>query len=318
MVRYRFDTKLTRLSGDACGKNDGACITVMTQKEFQTAEEAYVHKQILVHYMENIHYCKAEAYGGCTMGTFMIPDEKNLLERKFSFGFYVTDSELILIDDGEWLIDIIRRMEDITSKEGSVRTHPDEEKSPGAPAGFLLLLMDYLIRNDVLFLQQYEEKLEDMEDELLDHQPKNFYETVIRCRKELLVLHTYYEQLISLGEELESNDNHLFSVGECAGFGMFANRASHLHDHVEMLREYVFQIREMYQSQIASNQNQIMSWLTVVTTIFLPLSLLVGWYGMNFVNMPELHWKYGYAAMILVSIVIVAAEIWFFKKKKIL
>ena len=99
---------------------------------------------------------------------------------------------------------------------------------------------------------------------------------------------------------------------------MFASRASRLHDHVEMLREYVFQIREMYQSQIASNQNQIMSWLTVVTTIFLPLSLLVGWYGMNFANMPELRWKYGYAGMILLSIVIVAVEIWFFKKKKIL
>ena len=74
----------------------------------------------------------------------------------------------------------------------------------------------------------------------------------------------------------------------------------------------------MYQSQIASNQNQIMSWLTVVTTIFLPLSLLVGWYGMNFSNMPELRWKYGYAGMILLSVVIVAVEIWFFKKKKIL
>ncbi len=70
-----------------------------------------------------------------------------------------------------------------------------------------------------------------MEDELLDHQPKNFYETVIVSRKELLALHTYYEQLISLGEELESNDNHLFSEGECTGFGMFASRASRLHDH---------------------------------------------------------------------------------------
>lgn len=178
--------------------------------------------------------------------------------------------------------------------------------------------MDYLIRNDVLFLQEYEEKLEDMEEELLDHLPKNFYETVIGRRKELLVLHTYYEQLISMGEELEANDNHLLTEGECSGFAMFASRASRLHDHVEMLREYVFQIRELYQSQIAANQNRVMSWLTVVTTIFLPLSLLVGWYGMNFVNMPELKWKYGYGCMIAISVVIVIAEVIFFKKKKIL
>lgn len=323
MVRYSFGTRLTRLSDGERREGDDACITVMTLEEFREAKETYLHRKVLVHSMENIHYCKAEAYGGCTMGTFMIPNKNNLLGEKFSFGFYVTDSELILLDEGDMLTEIIKRMEDIASKEGTVHAHAGEERAkekgmPAAPAEFLILLMDYLIRNDVLFLQKYEAKLEDMEDELLDHQPKNFYETVIVSRKELLTLHTYYEQLISLGEELESNDNHLFSEGECAGFGMFASRASRLHDHVEMLREYVFQIREMYQSQIASNQNQIMSWLTVVTTIFLPLSLLVGWYGMNFANMPELRWKYGYAGMILLSIVIVAFEIWFFKKKKIL
>ena len=56
-------------------------------------------------------------------------------------------------------------------------------------------------------------------------------------------------------------------------------------------------------------------WL-VVTAVFLPLTLLVGWYGMNFVGMPELHWKYGYPAVILVSVGIVAALVIYFKKKK--
>ena len=53
------------------------------------------------------------------------------------------------------------------------------------------------------------------------------------------------------------------------------------------------QIRELYQSLIAVQQNQVMSILTVVTTIFLPLTLIVGWYGMNF-EMPEYAWRYGY------------------------
>ena len=54
----------------------------------------------------------------------------------------------------------------------------------------------------------------------------------------------------------------------------------------------------------------------MVTAVFLPLTLLVGWYGMNFVGMPELHWKYGYPAVILVSVGIVAALVIYFKKKK--
>ena len=59
-----------------------------------------------------------------------------------------------------------------------------------------------------------------------------------------------------------------------------------------------------------------MKILTIVTTVFLPLSLVVGWYGMNFINMPELTWKYGYPAIIVISVLIVALCLWIMKKKK--
>ena len=59
-----------------------------------------------------------------------------------------------------------------------------------------------------------------------------------------------------------------------------------------------------------------MKTLTIVTTIFLPLSLLAGWYGMNFAYMPELRWKYGYPAVIGVSLLIILGSLWLWKKKK--
>ena len=59
-----------------------------------------------------------------------------------------------------------------------------------------------------------------------------------------------------------------------------------------------------------------MGIITIITTVFFPLSLLTGWYGMNFVNMPELQWEYSYFVMIFVVAVIVIAEIIYFKKKK--
>ena len=58
-----------------------------------------------------------------------------------------------------------------------------------------------------------------------------------------------------------------------------------------------------------------MQLLTIVTTIFLPLSLIVGWYGMNF-DMPELSWEYGYPVVIVLAVVIVAVLIHYFKRKK--
>ena len=59
-----------------------------------------------------------------------------------------------------------------------------------------------------------------------------------------------------------------------------------------------------------------MGIITIITTIFLPLTLITGWYGMNFSYMPELKWRYGYAAVIIGVLVIVILEIAYFKKKK--
>ena len=83
-----------------------------------------------------------------------------------------------------------------------------------------------------------------------------------------------------------------------------------------MLREYGMQIRELFQAEIDIRQNRIMKILTIVTTIFLPLTLVAGWYGMNFVHMPALTWQYGYPAVIVVSVAVVLVCLWVMKKKK--
>ena len=84
----------------------------------------------------------------------------------------------------------------------------------------------------------------------------------------------------------------------------------------EQEKEYSLQLREMHQTQVDMRQNQIMKILTIVTTVFLPLSLIAGWYGMNFQNMPELTAEYGYLVICIVSAVCVLVELWIFKRKK--
>lgn len=89
-----------------------------------------------------------------------------------------------------------------------------------------------------------------------------------------------------------------------------------MYDNTKLLREYTIQMREMYQSQIDVSQNQTMKVLTVLTAIFSPLTLITGWYGMNFCYMPETTWKYGYMVIILICMITVVVEIIYFKKKK--
>ena len=167
----------------------------------------------------------------------------------------------------------------------------------------------------MLYLQNFEKRLATIEESLLDTLPKELQRTLITIRRELLVFHAYYQQLLDMCEILSEDENH-FLPPECARqFSRLGNRVDRLYDHTQMLREYALQIREMQQAQIDLRQNDTMRSLTVVSTIFFPLSLIAGWYGMNF-DMPELHWRYGYLAVIAVAAVVVVLEIIYFKRKK--
>ena len=85
---------------------------------------------------------------------------------------------------------------------------------------------------------------------------------------------------------------------------LIRNRIDHLQLSVSSLRDYVTQMREAYQSQIDIEQNHIMKVFTLITAIFLPLTLMVGWYGMNFKHMYELNSPYSYPIFILISILV--------------
>ena len=82
------------------------------------------------------------------------------------------------------------------------------------------------------------------------------------------------------------------------------------------LLDYTNQIRDTYQSRLDVKQNRIMTVLTVVTTVFMPLTLIAGWYGMNFKYMPELDSVWGYPVVIGVSALIFIVSLVFFKRKK--
>lgn len=97
---------------------------------------------------------------------------------------------------------------------------------------------------------------------------------------------------------------------------LFSSRVSRLESIVLTLRESIVQIRELAHAQLEIRQNKIMTILTIVTTCCMPLTILVGWYGMNFKYMPELYNPLGYPAVIIFALFIFISAISFFKYKK--
>jgi magnesium transporter len=81
------------------------------------------------------------------------------------------------------------------------------------------------------------------------------------------------------------------------------------------LRDFVTHVREAYQAKIDIEQNQIMKIFTVITAVFLPLTLIVGWYGMNF-QMPEFKWRFGYLYVMVLSAVVCVVCFYLFRKRK--
>ena len=187
------------------------------------------------------------------------------------------------------------------------------------PERFLYHFLDGLISEDRKFLENMEHNMSLLEDDILNDALNNSYvNEILSIKKELMYIWNYYDQLVDMGEILRDNESEMFPPENIRGFDAFTKRVIRLSDNIKQLKEYAVQLQETQDAMLSYNLNNIMKIFTVVTAVFLPLSLIVGWYGMNFTNMPELSWKYGYQAVVLFSVAVVIVCMVLFKKKKLL
>ncbi len=174
-----------------------------------------------------------------------------------------------------------------------------------------------LTAEDIYALDEVEHKITLIEDILLTNPKMNNADLskIIHIRRDLLNIKRYYEQLSLVVSELAMNRGGLFNDEVKKRLDYFLHRVDRLMNATSLLREYITQVREAYQAQIDIEQNQIMRVFTVITSIFLPLTLIVGWYGMN-LKLPEFGWSFGYPFVIILSVAVSAVCVTLFKIKK--
>lgn len=180
----------------------------------------------------------------------------------------------------------------------------------------LFMFFEYLTEKDSEYLEDIEQGIINLEDDvILEKLDKNYVKTIISLRKRLMILKRYYEQLLGVFSYLGGNENGLIDKRALHNFKILEARVDRLYHSVLNLRDYVTQIREAYQSQVDISLNVTMKVFTVITAIFLPLTLIAGWYGMN-LQMPEFNFPYSYPIVIAVSILVVVVCVIYFKKHK--
>lgn len=285
-------------------KNDKTLtIEIIGYNEF-IVEYSDIHHIInMQHHLNDVKHCRVDLYYDGYNGIMSILDKKSL-KHYHSFGFCLSDKKLILIDNEKIVENLIKQIKaEYYNKHISLSC-------------FLQYLIVKIIENDGLYLQKYLEKLESIEDQIDLNFNEKISKSIMSIRKNLLSISSYYTQLGDMVDIFCDNESDFLNSYECHLFNMLARRIDRLERQVATLRDYSMQIREMYQNKIDMHQNKVMTLLTVATSLFFPLSIITGWYGMNFVYMPELFSKYGYIMVIIASVLIIIIEMIIFKKKK--
>ena len=238
---------------------------------------------------------------GQIRGAFRVPPRAGRPAHRFSFTWW--EENLLFLDPDGFFAGCLEQV----CRLGSHRE--------GGAGDFLVDLFTVLIQDDLPYIQELQELASGLEQKVLEDHAPDCNLALSALRNELNRFSLYYAQLGDMANALQENAADRLGQEGAARLGWFARRVESLQAETQLLREYASQIASEYQAQIDIGQNRIMKVLTVVTTLCLPLSLIAGWYGMNFAGMPELQWAYGYPAVILLSAGVLGLSLWYFRKK---
>lgn len=251
-----------------------------------------------------IGFCRLENQQDCVVGTLCIPKLLDVLGSRYRMYFFVNRSNVVIVDDDDFSIRLIRRIQ-------RKRTHQGETKER-----FLYNYISEFISRDLEMLVAYERRLLRLEEDVSQEKISDFQTKLIPVRRELLNLRSYYDEIMDLSRELEENENGFFLKKHLKYFGTLTDRADRLMSRTGHLLEYAQQVKDAYQAQVDARQNSNMQFLTVISTIFFPLTLITGWFGMNFRDMPGL--DNGYPLIVALSIVVIIICLIIFKRKHII
>ncbi len=176
-------------------------------------------------------------------------------------------------------------------------------------------LLDWIVDNYFIVLEEIQLAIEQLEEDILQHPNTQHKSTIHQLKQELIKTRKSIAPLREAISQFAKSDSELIAATTSQYLRDVQDHTIQIVDNIDTNRELLNSLQDLYLSEISFKMNQVMQVLTIITTIFVPLSFLAGLYGMNFENMPELHHRYGYFILLGIMCTIVAGLITYFKKK---
>lgn len=176
-------------------------------------------------------------------------------------------------------------------------------------------LIDIIVDNYFIILEKVSDRIEIIEEELVNQPSEDTLTEIYALKNEMIFLRKSVWPLREVVNRLEKNEINFITGSVKLYLRDVYDHTIQVIETVETIRDMLGGMLDIYLSSISNKMNEVMKVLTIIATIFIPLTFIAGIYGMNFEYMPELTWRNGYFIVLLIMLAIAGYMVYFFKKK---
>ncbi len=279
-------------------------VAVVSREEFERLglEERGAHESLAELAASESNY--VDIYPDYIVGSIAVPSKGSLADPPSLFAFYLDSHLLIFVDEGGTAEAALERIMDMGVLAASSTAH------------CLYIFFKELLVDDLSFLGEFEDRMEAIEEQMLDVSSGIRTNTIMEYRRQSMRFGVYYQEIATMASVLSDNENKLMDKRESLAFDHIEHLADRLARRSETLKEYSLQLHELHQTRIDLKQNSTMQIFTIVTVLFAPLTLVTGWFGMNLQMLPGLDWPFMWATLIIAALICTSALLVFFRWKR--
>jgi len=177
-------------------------------------------------------------------------------------------------------------------------------------------LIDAIVDHYFIILEKIGEKIEQIEEEVIDDPTPKIMQKIYSLKRDIIYLRRSVWPLREVISGMQREKSRLIKTSTNVFLRDLYDHTIQVMDTIETYRDMVSGMLDIYMSSVSNKMNEVMKVLTIFAAIFIPLTFIVGIYGMNFHHMPELEWSLGYPLILLAMLTIGIVMLLFFKRKK--